>query len=138
MAKSDLFVRQHQTLRDAASRLQTSLDAAALGRDATEARSALSALAGALRVHLANEDKNLYPSLASASDPKLQTLARRFQDEMGGLAGAFRAYADQWPSPAAIQAAPAAFVTASKDVLRALAERMQREERDLYPQLDAA
>lgn len=131
MAKTDIFRRQHETLLDLATRL-----AAASTSDPVAARSALSHLSGTLRVHLANEDRGLYPESAASSDPALRAVAERFQVEMGGVAELFTAYAGRWPSPAAIEAAPADFARETSQIVAALGDRIAREERDFYPLVD--
>ena len=86
MAASDSFRKQHSDLLALAAQLSDSLDPGKLARDATPARMLLSTLAGKLKVHLAMEDKSLYPRLMEDSDPKVAATTRRFADEMGGIA----------------------------------------------------
>ena len=49
----------------------------------------ISRLSGLLNVHLNSEDRYLYPKLLESNDSSVKTLAKRYQDEMGGLIGEF-------------------------------------------------
>lgn len=113
-------------------------DAGALAAKAGEARSILAKLAGTLRVHLAMEDKNLYPRLVAHKNPALAEKARRFQTEMAPLGKAFFDYVARWPHERAVAADPAGFAAATRQVLRALTARIAAEDHDLYPAADAA
>ena len=42
------------------------------------------------KVHLAMEDKSLYPALLKSPDAKLRTMAQKFIDEMGAIGGVLR------------------------------------------------
>ena len=87
-----------------------------------------------LMVHLAKEDRLVYPELLAS--PATRALAQRFAEEMGGLAEAYLAYNAAWPIER-VEAEWAAFGTATRGVMRALRQRILREERDLYPRIAA-
>jgi hemerythrin-like domain-containing protein len=136
MAATDSFRKQHTDLLAVAGEIGKKLDPAQLAKDASQARMLLSSLAGKLKVHLAMEDKTLYPRLMQDPDPEVSGLAKRFADEMGGIAEVFAGYTDRWPSGKAIQEAPQQFVTDTKKLFAALATRIERENNQLYPLLD--
>lgn len=85
-----------------------------------------------LMVHLAKEDKFLYPELLAL--PATRALARRFADEMGGLADAYLQYNADWPIER-VAADWAGFGEATRGAMKALRHRILREERDLYPRI---
>ena len=87
-----------------------------------------------LSVHLAKEDKHLYPALAKAASPVVQSTAKRFADEMGGLAAAHTAYVGKWPVTA-IAADWHGFARDTRTVMGLLRQRITREDRELYPLL---
>lgn len=89
-----------------------------------------------LIAHLKDEDWLLYPRLLESRDPRIAATAKAFIDEMGGLAEAFAAYNRKWPA-AAIQADWAAYCTHSRAIIDALTKRITRENRELYPLLEA-
>jgi hemerythrin-like domain-containing protein len=136
MAATDAYRKQHSELLALAAKLADALDPAKLGRDATPARLILSNLSGKLKVHLAMEDNSLYPRMLQDSDPAVSAMARRFADEMGGIAKAFGGYVERWPSANAIQLAPQQFIDETRKIFAALASRIERENNQLYPLLD--
>jgi len=136
MTATASFRKQHSELLTVAGEIGKLLDAARLAADATSARTLLSNLAGKLKVHLAMEDKTLYPRLMQDPDPKVSAMAKRFADEMGGIAEVFGGYMDRWPTAKAIQEAPQRFVTDTQKLFAALSTRIDRENNQLYPLLD--
>src|SRR5688500_19980886 len=53
-------------------------------------------LASTLIGHLKTEDWALYPALFRDTNSAVAATARRFSDEMGGLANAFSVYSGRW------------------------------------------
>src|SRR4051812_20481317 len=112
------LTRQHRELLKVGGQMFGWLDVGKLqARGAGEAHRALSSLTGILNVHLAMEDRSLYPRLLEHDDPQLRALAKRFLDERGLLQGEFDRYRQQFPSTAAIDAAPAPFVDETRAIL---------------------
>jgi len=136
MTATASFRKQHGELLTVAGEIGKLLDAARLATDATSARTLLSNLAGKLKIHLAMEDKTLYPRLMQDPDPKVSAMAMRFADEMGGIAEVFGGYMERWPTAKAIQEAPQRFVTDTQKLFAALSTRIDRENNQLYPLLD--
>ena len=71
-------------------------------------------------------------SCLSQPDAALREVARRFQQEMGGLHAAFSAFTARWPTAAAISRDAAGFVGEARPLLAALEERIHREDRELF------
>lgn len=88
-------------------------------------------------VHLASEDRTLYPMLAATGDPAIAGMASRYQAEMGGLASIFHGFVERWRIAAHVAGDPEGFRMASKPVLRALHERLFREESEFFPIIEA-
>ena len=93
-------------------------------------------LASGLIHHLKSEDWILYPALLASSDEKVALTARAFSASMGGLSSEFKTYSDRWNAEA-INTNWKGYQCETFEILRALGLRMTREERDLYPLLDA-
>jgi hypothetical protein len=87
--------------------------------------------------HLKAEDWILYPRLFASPDSKVAQTAHAFSDEMGGLAKAFTGYAQRWGSYA-IQIDWPGYRRETTAIIDALIQRITRENRDLYPLLEAA
>ena len=90
-------------------------------------------LVGLLRVHLAQEDVQLYPKLIASGDREIAKLALAYVAEMGGLANELELFARHWSSSAVIAAGFADFAEAARDLVLQLAFRIERENRHLYP-----
>lgn len=89
-------------------------------------------LARLLMTHLALEDRILYPALLQADGSDVRTAATKLQTETGTLAACFSLYMTQWSDDRIAREWPA-FCRDTETILRALGERIDREERTLYP-----
>lgn len=97
----------------------------------------LDALAQRIASHLSIEDKGLYPKLRASSLSNATVTANRFSEEMDRLRASFAAFRSRWPSAAAIHAEPAKFVDECTTVFHGLSRRIEQEEKELYPLVDA-
>ncbi len=136
MADTDLFREQHKRILKVADRLRARLEPHFLAGDAMETRLVVSELAGLLNVHLAMEDDSLYPSLRAHQDEVIRELAARYAEEMGGFSESFGEYVKKWTYSHLIQQDPQTFITETNEIMRALADRIAREDRELYPLVD--
>ena len=93
-------------------------------------------LSSTLISHLKAEDWVLYPRLKESGDSQVAAVATAFSEEMGGLSEAFLAYNNKWGA-AAIEANWADYRAETKAILDALTGRITRENRELYPLLEA-
>ncbi len=136
MARTDNFRKQHAEILSIARDINALLGDTISDADAASARRLLSKMHGQVALHLAMEDKSLYPTLMASSDPQLPQLAKRYQDEMGSLAETFESYMRKWPSNASITGQPAQFTVESKAVFNALSKRIHHENTILYKLVD--
>jgi DNA-binding transcriptional LysR family regulator len=90
-------------------------------------------MSGVIKMHLAAEDRVLYPALANASDPVVAQTGKLFQQEMGGLAGTYGAFVSRWNLATKVAQDPQGFRDEANAVFKALHMRVQRENRELYP-----
>lgn len=93
----------------------------------------LNRLLGILRVHLAHEDVELYPKLIESSDPEVARTAAAFVAEMGSLAIDLEWFAQHWSCSASIAGNIDEFREGAHQLVLALAVRIARENRYLYP-----
>lgn len=133
MAYTDNFRRQHQELLVLVGEIAGKLKAEP--GDARGLRNLLSALAGRLTVHLAMEDKVLYPRLVEAKREDSRGIALAFQQEMGGLAQAFADYNQKWQAQA-ISGDPGGFARETHALFASIGRRIARENSELYPLAD--
>ena len=138
MTFTEPYRKQHGELLELAGQIGGCLNAEALKVDAGAVSQLLSSLAGKLNVHLAMEDNALYPRLMKSADTEVVATAQQYTEEMGGIKKVFGAYVNQWNNVAAIQTSPDEFITQTKDLFGALAQRIEKENTILYPMADKA
>jgi hypothetical protein len=132
----DNLSRQHRELVRTATEMFGWLDAAKLReRGAGDAFRALSSLSGILKVHLAMEDRSLYPGLVQHKDLQLRTLAQRFLDERCMIQERYDGYRGRWTSAAAIERDAEAFIEETRQVLGMLWNRMKMEDDVFHPEI---
>jgi hypothetical protein len=130
------LTRQHEELVRTATEMFGWLDAKKLrARGAGDVHRALSSLSGILKVHLAMEDRSLYPNLVHHRDVQLRTLAVRFLDERAILSQRYDDYKARWHSAAVIEARPEAFIDETRQVLGIMWNRMKMEDDVLHPEI---
>ena len=96
----------------------------------------LAKLAGTLRIHLAQEDRHLYPSLMASGQGGVAATAREFFEEMGQLAPALDTFVQKWRNPEAMAEQWPAYRVEQDAVFGALLDRIRRENEILYPLAD--
>lgn len=136
MSRTQKFRTQHAEILQVAGELQQHLKPSLLADDATPARACLSRLMGKLTMHLAAEDKVLYPELCHHADATVATLAKKFATEMQSTAPAVTTYNGKWSTPSAIKAQPSQFIAETQQILKVLGDRIRRENQELYATAD--
>jgi iron-sulfur cluster repair protein YtfE (RIC family) len=137
MPYTDNFRRQHQEILSVVGEIQARLQPEQVRTDPKSVRTLLSSLAGKLSIHLAMEDKALYPRMIQADVENSKAMATAFKSEMGSIGQVFAAYNQKW-QPAQMTADPAGFVRETQDLFGALGKRIERENGQLYPLADRA
>jgi iron-sulfur cluster repair protein YtfE (RIC family) len=94
-------------------------------------------LTGKLNLHLAAEDKVLYPKMASSNKTDVATAGKQFSTEMGSIGAAYKAYLTKYPNGPAITKSAKEFCTDTSAIFQALGTRIKREESQLYPLADS-
>ncbi|HBT47419.1 MAG TPA: hypothetical protein DEA73_06025 [Peptococcaceae bacterium] len=112
---ADTLVRQHREI------LGLLTDIEALGKDGISSRPfdlliKLGALFGKVKVHLAQEDRGLYPLLLQHPDEQVRERAQRFIRDMGGLREAFDRFRNKYASIEAIKEDPTRFLADVKAI----------------------
>ena len=93
-------------------------------------------LTSTLIAHLKTEDWVLYPRLMASKDAATAAVGHSFNAEMTGIATAYSDYASRWGATA-IEADWPRYCVETREILAALMNRIIRENRDLYPLLEA-
>lgn len=88
-------------------------------------------------LHLVQEDQLLYPRLSIVEQDPIQEMARRFIDEMGGMAGEFSRYMQRWQTEDELVHHWEQFIEHTRVLADRLIRRIEREERELFPLVDS-
>lgn len=94
-------------------------------------------LSSLLKLHLAVEDRFLYPALRSDTHPDLAAMGHSYQQEMKGIAAAFAGFSRRWNTAARVAADPEGFRADANTVLKRVHLRMQKENTQFYPAIEA-
>lgn len=105
--------------------------------DAYQVTLLLAKLAGMLRIHFAQEDSLLYPTLMASENGDVTKITRTFSDEISQIGPIFFDYSGRWRVTEAILGAPAAFARESHALFTALRNRIKREHDQLFPLADS-
>ncbi len=137
MAFTDRLRQQHDSATIMTDHLRNLVRRDRPGDYAIEIATQLARLLNVLRIHLAEEDEYLYPTLIAIEDRNAAALAQRYQLEMGSLASNLEDFMQRWSSSAVIALNFAAFKIALDLLLGALLARIECENATLYPIADA-
>lgn len=135
MARTDSLREQHKKALEIVSAIQADLNPTKLAQDAQAISANLSKLSGTIGVHLAMEDKSLYPAMMGSANAEVKKAADKFSKEMGNIGAVFGAYTKKW-NAGTIKSDPNAFITETKQIISVLGDRIKREEAELYPLAD--
>lgn len=132
MERLENFLRQHKDIMEEVKYLEDILN-----RDDYENRLGdlaihISLLAGKLKVHLSSEDKFLYPDLLKSESNELKKMANEYMSEMGHISDAYTNYKNKFNTKSKIEGNINLFIEQSKDIIKALKNRISKEERGLY------
>jgi hemerythrin-like domain-containing protein len=128
----DKFKREHVDLLAAVTTLRE-LVQTGVQEHAEAIVGQLVSMSSVIKLHLAAEDRVLYPALINAADPRVAQTGQQFQQEMGDLAQAYTGFVSRWNLASKISQDPEGFRGDANNVFKALHLRVQRENRELYP-----
>ena len=132
----DKFKHQHVDILGSIDTLRN-LAKAGAANNATEIARLIVAMSSTIKLHLAVEDQALYPALQRGTDVDLARMGQRYQQEMGSIARAYEGFSRRWNRPESVRRAERDFRDDANRVLRMVHERMQRENREFYPRIEA-
>ena len=136
MSYTQKFRNQHDELLEKVGELAKLLNEKKLTSDATAARDVLSGLLGELKIHLAVEDKALYPQLKNCGNHEVVAISIQYQEEMGGIAEFVANNSKKWPSAYAIPDDSKGFIEETNQLISALGNRIKKENDYLYKLAD--
>lgn len=133
----DRYHEQHADIRAQVEELRKRLEPRALAADPGAARQAMVTLGARLNIHLAFEDTALYPTVLKSHEAQVQRKTRQYMEEMGGIKATLKAHLQTWLTTERVQADAEGFRRETLAILEALKTRLEAEDRDFYPMLEA-
>lgn len=127
----DKFKRDHVTILSSIDNLRT-LVRAGVEQNASEISRLIVSMSSTIKLHLAAEDRVLYPAFMKSGDPQVAEVGQRFQTEMSGIAGTYMKFAGKWNIGSKITADPEGFRKEANGVFKTIWQRMLRENKELY------
>ncbi|NYT25664.1 hemerythrin domain-containing protein [Alcaligenaceae bacterium] len=89
-----------------------------------------------VKLHLAIEDRILYPAVRKAQDARIAAMGETYQEEMKGIANACIRFTMKWSDSGRVAGEPESFRSEANTVLKDVYQRMQRENREFYPAIE--
>lgn len=130
----DLYENQHARALQCAGEISAIIGLAKdLKSEANQVRLLLAQLAGVLKPHFMSEDHLVYPMLISSKDPKVSEIAQRFWNEMGSITDVVNTFMTRWRTTGEIENDPENFKAECQSIFAALKNRIDAEEKELYP-----
>jgi hemerythrin-like domain-containing protein len=127
--------RQHEDLARLSEELLAEIDACR-SLEEESIRNALSFFEGKVKIHLAMEDKHLYPELSSHENPEVRKLSQEYIAEMSFIFDTFNAIIGKAVAGGPSGEEMADFSVGLKEAVGALMERIAKEEEVLFPLLE--
>lgn len=131
----DRFKQQHRDILGGIDRLRQ-LSRAGVVRNATDIAEGITSLSQLINMHLAIEDRILYPMLQDSDNATLASMGRQYQAEMSDIATPFISFARKWNNATALTHDPDGFRDDANTVLKRIHERMRREDTEFYPAIE--
>lgn len=129
------FKQQHLEIKRCIGELR-SHSRAGIADHAEDIARLVNAMSGLIKLHLAAEDRALYPALKASGDAQLARLGEAFQLEMADIVPHYTAFARKWITASQVRKDPEGFRADANQVLKALHDRVAREDRDFYPRAE--
>lgn len=132
----DKFKHEHVAILSAIDQLRE-LARSGVAMQSQAIAAQIVAMSGLIKLHLAVEQRYLYPAVQASGVAKVARLGLQYENEMQGIAGDYLAFAGRWNTAARLAQEPDAFRSEANTVLHALYQRMRREDTELYPAIEA-
>jgi len=132
MIQVDRYKDDHHYLEKLTSKIYPYLNVKDVLSDTRTIKSLIDDLISSLDIHLAVEDKSLYPLLLNHSNQEVNNTVQSFIDDMGTIRQSVLSYRKKWVTIYKIQEEPKKFIGETSIILEALITRMQKENAELF------
>ncbi len=125
------YKRQHSAINEEISFLETEIQKEKVLIDLKDINFHIGKLTALLRIHLLEENTNLYPDLLSSSDDGIKNLANQYIFEMGKLIDEYTILKCTYTEKRMKEKLDE-FIKDAKEVMKAIKVRFTKEENELY------
>lgn len=126
------YLEQHRSVRKSISEIDDLVRKRKIEETASDIATGISRVAGMLKVHLASEDRYLYPELQKHESHHVKRMAEDYQKEMGGFIHTFTEFKDKYNTRGKLLANSVHFENEYREVAQKLELRIRKEESELY------
>jgi iron-sulfur cluster repair protein YtfE (RIC family) len=133
----DRFKNQHVEILQGIAELRR-LAHSGIQTNAPAIAAKVAALSSVITLHLAIEDRILYPAVQNTGDAHLAGMGKAYQEDMKGIASQYIAFSRRWSQAGQVAKQPESFRDDANTVLKMVHQRMQRENVEFYPAIEAA
>lgn len=127
--------RQHSEIIDLAGYILNCIKNNSVDKNIEQVVKSINTISGKLKIHLLSEDKHLYPYLISSSDAALNMFGKKYYEEMSEVSKGYNEYKAKYNTSSKIKQNIGDFKEDTERIFSALSNRVEREERELYPLL---
>lgn len=131
----DNLERQHLDIKGLLKKINSILSIRNMEDSLDELVWDINTLAGKLNIHMKTEDKFLYPELINSSNTNLRNISKEYSEEMGSIHIIFTEFKNQFNTKNKILNDKDKFLIESKKVLKLLENRIEKEDKSLYPKI---
>jgi len=131
------FKQQHVEILESIAALRA-LVQSGISTHANEISQRIVAMSSVVKLHLAVEDRILYPALEASSSAALSNMSVAYRLEMSGIKETYTAFAARWNNPQLVEEHPEAFRDEANSVLKLLYTRMKKEDAEFYPAIESS
>ncbi|AYD40878.1 hemerythrin domain-containing protein [Clostridium fermenticellae] len=128
--------RQHVEITKSSNYILDNVDKATVEKNVHEIVKSINTVSGKLKIHLLSEDKYLYPHLLESENPKLNLFGKNYYEEMNKFSPIYEKYKSNYNTASKIKDNLQKFNVDTEQVFKLLMDRINREEKELYPLLD--
>lgn len=133
--KIDNLERQHLEINKLFQKISSTINLRNIEDSLDELVWDINTLAGKLNIHMRTEDKLLYPELMNSDDKNLRNISKEYSEEMGNIHSIFIEFKNQFNTKNKIINDKNKFLIESKKVISLLENRIEKEDKTLYPKI---
>ncbi len=127
--------RQHNEIIDLAVYILKDIKNNTVEKNIEQIVKSINTISGKLKIHLLSEDNHLYPYLLNSSDSALNMFGKKYYEEMSEVSKGYDEYKAKYNTSSKIKQNIGDFNEDTERIFSALSNRVEREERELYPLL---